>query len=629
MSEGQQLIVSLVARMDEYERRFDRAIQRTNRNFTTIEKRAETASSRMRKTMGAAMAGIGEGFKMGLAGVGFAGLFAGAKAAAADLAEINAEAQRAGIGVEAFQELGYAASQSRVGVDALTDGLKELQLRADEFIVTGAGSGAEAFARLGYTADELKTKLADPAALFEEIIDKLATLDKAAQIRIADEIFGGTGGEQFVRMLDRGVGSVARLRQEARDTGNIFSKELIAKAVELDRQFQAIANTVSTSLKGAIVGVVNTMSTFMDMLNRAENQSNSTLQKRIDLLKAAAENMRKSSMAFALGGGDEGIARREAEAAALQAQLDARPQRVTVNPAPQPVPLPSKSRSAGKAGSEASYTDLISLANQRIAQLQVEHDALGMTTGAAQALRFEQDLLAEAERQQLKLSPQQKADLAAKAEEYGRLTTELERAAEAQANINGTARDAVGGIIADLRNGASMADAFANALNRVLDRLLDIGLNALFPTSGAGGILAGLFGGFAEGGYTGPGGKYQPAGVVHRGEVVWSQSDVRRAGGVATVEAMRKGLRGYAAGGFVAPVPVLPQPRLAARSEPVAPSVTINAPITVNGSAGTPEQNNDLAKKMAKSLEQTVRGVVADEVNRARRPGNMLNSRAR
>ncbi|WP_049043689.1 hypothetical protein, partial [Acinetobacter baumannii] len=29
--------------------------------------------------------------------------------------------------------------------------------------------------------------------------------------------------------------------------------------------------------------------------------------------------------------------------------------------------------------------------------------------------------------------------------------------------------------------------------------------------------------GFADGGYTGSGGKYQPAGIVHKGEVVWSQ----------------------------------------------------------------------------------------------------------
>lgn len=55
--------------------------------------------------------------------------------------------------------------------------------------------------------------------------------------------------------------------------------------------------------------------------------------------------------------------------------------------------------------------------------------------------------------------------------------------------------------------------------------------------------------------------------------------------------------------------------------------ITIHSPITVNGSAGTPEQNDDLAKKMAKEMETSMRGVVADEVRRQARPGNFLNKR--
>ena len=47
--------------------------------------------------------------------------------------------------------------------------------------------------------------------------------------------------------------------------------------------------------------------------------------------------------------------------------------------------------------------------------------------------------------------------------------------------------------------------------------------------------------GFASGGYTGPGGKYEEAGVVHAGEVVWSQQDLKRWGGWQTVDALRRG----------------------------------------------------------------------------------------
>jgi len=57
--------------------------------------------------------------------------------------------------------------------------------------------------------------------------------------------------------------------------------------------------------------------------------------------------------------------------------------------------------------------------------------------------------------------------------------------------------------------------------------------------------------GFSGGGYTGPGPVNTAKGVVHAGEVVWSQRDVANAGGVGTVEAMRRGVPGYAAGGIV------------------------------------------------------------------------------
>lgn len=54
--------------------------------------------------------------------------------------------------------------------------------------------------------------------------------------------------------------------------------------------------------------------------------------------------------------------------------------------------------------------------------------------------------------------------------------------------------------------------------------------------------------GFADGGYTGSGGKYDPAGIVHKGEIVWSQEDIAKAGGVSAVENMRKGIGGYSSG---------------------------------------------------------------------------------
>jgi hypothetical protein len=63
--------------------------------------------------------------------------------------------------------------------------------------------------------------------------------------------------------------------------------------------------------------------------------------------------------------------------------------------------------------------------------------------------------------------------------------------------------------------------------------------------------------GHAAGGYTGPGTKYQPAGVVHAGEFVFSSEATSKIG-VPQLDQLHRAARGYAGGGLVlnAPFPV-------------------------------------------------------------------------
>lgn len=96
-------------------------------------------------------------------------------------------------------------------------------------------------------------------------------------------------------------------------------------------------------------------------------------------------------------------------------------------------------------------------------------------------------------------------------------------------------------------------------------------------------------GSFATGGYTGPGGKYEPAGIVHKGEVVFEKRVVDREG-VNALLALRAGkariVPGYADGGLVgmsayrqAPPPSLNLDRLVAaiggRRQSVGPTINM------------------------------------------------------
>jgi hypothetical protein len=71
----------------------------------------------------------------------------------------------------------------------------------------------------------------------------------------------------------------------------------------------------------------------------------------------------------------------------------------------------------------------------------------------------------------------------------------------------------------------------------------------------AGDFSTGATGSFARGGYTGPGGKWQPAGIVHAGEFVLRQEVTRQAGAIEFLRRFNQigvgALKGYASGGLV------------------------------------------------------------------------------
>lgn len=102
---------------------------------------------------------------------------------------------------------------------------------------------------------------------------------------------------------------------------------------------------------------------------------------------------------------------------------------------------------------------------------------------------------------------------------------------------------------------------------------------------------------FSSGGYTGAGGKYEPAGIVHKGEVVFSQQDVRNHGGVAAVERLR--LKGYADGGAVGLPPVLAGRFGGSGVGNMQVNITINRSGAAESSA---EGDTEMAKKLAEAL---------------------------
>jgi lambda family phage tail tape measure protein len=258
-----------------------RSTVRMNQAFASVSTKVGVFGKTMMSTLGTVGGGFAGGLIGGLAAGSLTQIVGNLGSIAKGIAEVGDKAKMAGLSTKAFQELAFVASQNRIEVDALADGMKELQLRADEWIKTGSGSGAESFQRLGFTAGELATRLKDPSALLVEIIRRVQQLDKAAQIRIFDELFGGQGGEKFVQLIDQGADGIARTIQQANDLGVVMSDEVITKAAEIDRKFDQIATTVSTRLKVGIIEVTEALSAFFDRLQDFQDQSTKRLSNRL------------------------------------------------------------------------------------------------------------------------------------------------------------------------------------------------------------------------------------------------------------------------------------------------------------------------------------------------------------
>lgn len=126
-------------------------------------------------------------------------------------------------------------------------------------------------------------------------------------------------------------------------------------------------------------------------------------------------------------------------------------------------------------------------------------------------------------------------------------------------------------------------------LNALQDKTVTVTVNQ--QTTGSGGAAASDYAayaaaadfrkeGFSRGGYTGPGGKWQPAGIVHAGEYVMPQEIVRQRGALALFERIRRQglagiLPGYASGGLVGNLVVSP---VRAQQSPSRAAAVFNFP---------------------------------------------------
>jgi len=564
---------------------FNDGLQKAGKNLNKFGADARRTAGGISSSVGSIGASFAKGLAAPLLALGATGVVTGIRNAASSIASIGDEARRAGVSVEKFSELRFVAEQNRIGVDSLVDGLKELSLRADEFVVTGKGSAAEAFQRLGYGAAELAAKLQDPSALFTEIIGKLGEIDRASAIRIADEIFGGTGGEKFVQLVDQGKRGIEQTIQKAHDLGAVLDTDMVNAATELDRKFGELATAVDMGLKGAIVGAYEALRDFINLFNDV-GQRGAGLggnQPMFEVLSPDAKNDLRLRTQLA------GVGQPSNLYSGFATNPDGTLKLAPTTPVAPGKPTKTRSSVSDVEKQKAAIVDLIK-------QLEFERSQIGLSNVQQEVNNRLREAGAQA-------TPEQQRQIETLVTAIAAETAAIDASARAMEEFGYLAQDALGTFIDDLIEGKDIAQSFGDVLKNLGGQLINLGIQGL-----TGGLTKALFPGvpgFASGGYTGAGGKYEPAGVVHKGEYVFDAASTKRLG-VGNLEALR---RGYAEGGFVAPT--LPNMSTARPASDNTPSITFAPVIDARGAdAGSVARIEAVLQKQKAELIPTIRNEI-------------------
>jgi len=532
--EAQQLVISLEARVNQFEKAMAKANGVAYKRARSIETRFEKMNGHLSK--------IGRS--------AFAPFIASAAAALAPVAALNKAmdtisdasnlakaADRAGLATDAFQELQYGFGLAGVAANDFENGMEQFAKRIAEAGVKG-GTLADILEANQVALRDQNGEMRSAEDLLRDYADLVKGAASAQERMIlATEAFG-RGGADFVLALRNGSDGLRDMQKATVEAGGVIDEELLRRAETLDDEFTAMWRRFSINSKSAILTAVTAID---DLISKGEELGNSGFFKRIaegmasaglmlddvtlldpDLARAAGRDLGPDARirdAFTGSAGNMLTAADEALIAEMQKRYG------TLADKTKKTVLPTKDDGSGSSRNAA-----VAAANREAeAVLRVienlEHERA--LIGATDVEREKANALRQAG---TAATAQQRAEIEMLIEAIYREREATEAAAEAAEELRAIGKDVLGGMIQDITRGTSAAEALANALSKVADRLLEAGLNSLFSGSGFGGI--GKIFGLAKGGVVANG---RPLPTFARGGVSKSAAIFGEAGPEAAV----------------------------------------------------------------------------------------------
>ena len=255
--EVERLLVSLEARITQFERGMDRAAAKSRSSTRQIERDTDRMAAKVRASFSKAGAAAGASFKAGLAGVAAGALGAisieGITRSIADLAKLQDTADRTGVSTKRIQEFSYAVEQSGGEIADVSNGLQKFAVNLSK---AGQGSGdlAKILQANNVALRDQSGALRPVSDLLDDVADLIANAtSEQDKLNIATAAFGRGAANGLVLALDGGRKGLSGFAADAQRAGLVLDASLIKKAADLDDQIAKTTRQIDGLGKKLIV----------------------------------------------------------------------------------------------------------------------------------------------------------------------------------------------------------------------------------------------------------------------------------------------------------------------------------------------------------------------------------------
>jgi hypothetical protein len=231
--------------------------------------------------LGAALAGV--------AGIGAMASFAQSTLESTN--ELMRWSNRLQISVAELRSWTVIAAQFGADVDDVTDGFKELQLKAKDAL-TGGTAQREMFERIGISLDDLRPRVNDAAGLMDFFVQRLENVnDESLRNFTVDELMSDAG-TRLLPVFNLGSEALRRMRDEMSEE-SAETERLARLQTELNRvigvsrfRLQSLATKILIGIVPALEWIIEKGGQVVDFLTEAAENSH-ILEVTIGVLAAA------------------------------------------------------------------------------------------------------------------------------------------------------------------------------------------------------------------------------------------------------------------------------------------------------------------------------------------------------